>query len=196
MTANTGSFPYNMTRDPSALSALAALATAYGNGASGTFGSDCTSWDLLALACDTKGGFRLTISGLTASASSNTLALRVNASKSNLGRSGFYGAFGAAPTLANSAGDSNLGAPNSGGGGAIGAGFTVTIQCDDPSTSGNRPRLLHVFSHTWTNPTTRAGQYQYWMMTYSGTDEIVSVGIEGTVAAALGAQSTYKMVRL
>jgi len=29
MTANTGSFPYNMTRDPSALSALAAVATAW-----------------------------------------------------------------------------------------------------------------------------------------------------------------------
>lgn len=174
--------------------ALTAVASSYNNGDTGTFGSDCTTWDLGDLACDTLGGFQLTINGRFATTDPVTISLRVNGSTADINYGGMYDTVAQVAVPAGGAGGSLAAAQ--GAGGVDGSGFTIVMSCPAPSTEGNPLRVIHCYSAYWTNPTTRAGQWTDYKCVYLGLGEIVSVGLSSSVASGLASESRYTMRRI
>jgi hypothetical protein len=171
-----------------ALDAVAADQVAGARGltqVSGTFGADAAIWNLGALACDTKGGFSLSLSTiLKGTGGATSLQLAINGAQANLAITGsLLGPASIAPFC-------NLMV-----GGAPVAPTSVTelvVRCDAPESSNGR-RLLSCVS-------TYGGTYVFdkQIVLLPGLGEVTSVGIYIETPGAVlidGTNSHYTLTR-
>jgi hypothetical protein len=166
-------------------------------GGFGTFGTDKTTWDLAGLACDSKGGFELTVEGITAVNNLHQISLRVNGSVSNIAITGWYNNTNlASGALVTNAGMGSLFMSINGAGGTVGNSWTINLRC--PAARSGKQRQIHLDASAYSNPTTGGNSVALckYIATYEGVDEIASVGLISSVASSMGAASTYKLRRL
>jgi hypothetical protein len=185
---------------------LAAVADAYDAGArgikvtSGTFGSDCTSFDLSGLAGDTLGPFEVVFRGTTATNTSGALSLRVNGGSADLDGVIITGVIPGGASGANVRNTGLMQAFTSlnGAGAAVGASWEVTISCSEPASSADVPQTIRARCVIENNPTTGSRESSVTEFTRNGTgpwNEITSVGVLSSVATNLASTSTWKLNR-
>jgi hypothetical protein len=163
------------------------------NGGVGTFGSALTTWDLAGLGCDTKGAFLLTVEGIAVASASHALSLRVNGATTNLALNGWYSVTSTGPFALNGGASSLFLTVNSAGG-IAGTYWTINMAC--PAPRSGKPRQFFVDAMCYTNPTTLTQSIVRYVLTYTLTDEIVSVGVVSSVAANMAAASAYNLRRI
>lgn len=176
-----------------AVGSVQALAAAYENGGSGTFGADCTDWLLEDLDMDTNGGGELTVRGFTASAAGNDVTLLVNGTATGLNASWDYTTMvdGGAP---NPSGTANPPVANCNGDGGLDlCQFTWRVSIDNPHSSLQRRRFSFDLEFA-SNPTTGLWYHKKGYLYLNGGAEIVSLGLHSTVTNGLAAESTYSYI--
>ncbi|MDQ1241607.1 MAG: hypothetical protein QG550_858 [Pseudomonadota bacterium] len=161
---------------------------------SGTFSAPCTSWSLSGIAGNSKGGFALNATVISAVTNAQSISLLVNGSTANLTRSGWYGTAGSGPTGASSA-DSAVASLNLSGG-AIGCAASIDVRCTSPSSVPTHTRIFECVVSETINPTTKAMRYGIWFTMYTGVDEIASVGLVTSIANGMAAASPYSFRRI
>ena len=152
---------------------------------SGTFGADAAIWDLGALACDTKGGFSLSLSTiLKGTGAAASLQLAINGAQANLAIIGsLLGPASITPFCNLMVGGAPV-APTS--------MTELVVRCDAPESSNGR-RLLSCVS-------TYGGTYVFdkQIVLLPGLGEVTSVGIYIETPGAIlidGTNSHYTLTR-
>lgn len=161
---------------------------------SGTFGAPCTSWSLSGIAGNSKGGFALNATVISAVTNAQSISLLVNGSTANLTRSGWYGTAGGVPNGASSA-DSAVASLNLFAG-AIGCAASIDVRCTSPSSVPTHTRIFECVVSETINPATKAMRYGLWLTMYTGVDEIASVGLVTSIANGMAAASPYSFRRI
>jgi hypothetical protein len=193
MTADTGSFPYNMTRDPAALSALAAVALDKSRGDALSFTSAAASTNLVAsgLNCDTNGPVTVIFRMKSKGTGQNDVDLGVNGGTTGVDVAPLQRVPGGG--VSGAAGTCRLSSINySGGREALNMVMAVTIRAPQSAFSGAAvtSRAIEVIGWCWDASTRRD---EFFFGAYTGSGEIVSIGLYGSLATGIDAGSSVEV---